>query len=64
MTASVPTVRPPPPRLPLGLRLFMWAVVVPAALVWPSKHRPVLRAVLWCRWRLALLRLRVRLRGR
>ena len=64
MSASVPTVSRKPPPLPLGMRVFMWAVIVPAALIWPSKHRPALRAVLWCRWRLALLRLRVRLRGR
>jgi hypothetical protein len=42
--------------------LFLYLLVVPAALVWPSKRRPALRAVLWCRWRLAFLRLRIRFR--
>ena len=60
---TTPTVRPPP-GLPFALRVFLYAVVIPAALVWPSKRRPVLRLILWSRWRLALVRLRYRLRGR
>jgi hypothetical protein len=63
MTTSVRSVPLPPSRPPFGARLFLYAVVVPAALLWPSKRRPVLRLILWSRWRLALLRLRVRLRG-
>jgi hypothetical protein len=60
MTASVPTVPPKPPGLPFALRLLFWLVVLPAALLLPDK-RPTVRAILWSRWRLALVRLKMRL---
>jgi hypothetical protein len=43
--------------------LVVWLVIVPAELLFPSyNRRPLVRALLWSRWRLALLRLRVRWR--
>jgi hypothetical protein len=61
MASSVPAVRPPPPRLPFALRVLFWLVVLPAALLLPDK-RPLVRAILWSRWRLALVRVKFRLR--
>lgn len=61
MASSVPTVPPKPPGLSFPVRVLFWLVVLPAALLLPDK-RPMVRAILWSRWRLALLRLRIRFR--
>jgi hypothetical protein len=62
MSTSVPSVPPKPPGLSFPVRVLFWLVVLPAALLLPDK-RPLVRAILWSRWRLALVRLRYRLRS-